>query len=49
MTRWGVAQRSHLVSRVFQNPLLGSCADLTVEENLALAQGRARGEGSSLR
>lgn len=48
VTRWGVAQRSHLVSRVFQNPLLGSCADLTVEENLALAQGRGQGRGLKL-
>lgn len=45
VTRWPVAQRSHLVSRVFQNPLAGSCADLTVEENLALAQRRGRRRG----
>jgi putative tryptophan/tyrosine transport system ATP-binding protein len=42
VTSWSVPRRAKLVSRVFQNPLLGSCADLTVEENLLLAQNRAR-------
>jgi putative tryptophan/tyrosine transport system ATP-binding protein len=42
VTRWSVPRRAKLVSRVFQNPLLGSCAELTVEENLLLAQNRAR-------
>ncbi len=42
VTHWSVPRRAKLVSRVFQNPLLGSCADLTVEENLLLAQNRAR-------
>ncbi|MEL7511786.1 MAG: ABC transporter ATP-binding protein [Cyanobacteria bacterium J06554_3] len=42
VTDWSVARRAALVSRVFQNPLAGSCADLTVEENLVLAQGRSR-------
>lgn len=42
VTTWPVSQRAKLVSRVFQNPLAGSCAELTVEENLVLAQNRAR-------
>ena len=42
ITRWPVAKRAKLVSRVFQNPLAGSCADLTLEENLVLAQRRSR-------
>jgi len=42
VTAWSVPQRAKLVSRVFQNPLAGSCAELTVEENLVLAQNRAR-------
>ena len=42
VTHQRVPQRAKLVSRVFQNPLAGSCADLTVEENLVLAQNRAR-------
>lgn len=50
VTHWPVALRSPLVSRVFQNPLAGSCADLTVEENLALAlqRGQRRGLGCAL-
>lgn len=45
VTTWPTAQRAALVSRVFQNPLLGSCADLTIEENLVLAfrRGQLRG------
>ena len=42
ITRWSVARRAKLISRVFQNPLAGSCAELTLEENLVLAQGRSR-------
>ena len=45
VTQKSTAQRAKLVARVFQNPLTGSCANLTVEENLALAyrRGQARG------
>lgn len=43
ITRWSIAKRAKLVSRVFQNPLAGSCAALTLEENLVLAQRRTRG------
>jgi len=42
VTNWSVAKRAKLVSRVFQNPLLGACPELTLEENLVLAQGRSR-------
>lgn len=42
VTAQSVPQRAKMVSRVFQNPLAGSCAELTVEENLVLAQNRAR-------
>lgn len=42
VTGWSVPRRAKLVSRVFQNPLAGSCAELSVEENLVLAQNRAR-------
>lgn len=34
LTAW---QRSHLVARVFQDPLAGTCEALTIEENMALA------------
>lgn len=45
VTTWSTARRATLVSRVFQNPLAGSCADLTIEENLVLAfrRGQLRG------
>lgn len=45
VTPWPTARRAELVSRVFQNPLVGSCADLTIEENLVLAfrRGQLRG------
>ncbi len=42
VTAWSVARRAKLISRVFQNPLAGSCAELTVEENLVLAQRRSQ-------
>lgn len=50
VTPWPTAKRATLVSRVFQNPLAGSCAELTIEENLALAlrRGQLRGLGPSL-
>lgn len=46
VTSWPTAKRAGLVARVFQDPLGGSCADLTIEENLALAN--ARGKRRSL-
>ncbi len=33
-------RRSSYVARVFQDPLAGTCENLTIEENLAVAQGR---------
>jgi putative ABC transport system ATP-binding protein len=47
VSRWPTAKRARLVSRVFQDPLAGSCADLTIEENLALAA--SRGQRRTLR
>jgi putative ABC transport system ATP-binding protein len=40
-------QRSSWVARVFQDPLIGSCGDLTVAENLALASKRGTSRGLS--
>ena len=37
--------RARRVSRVFQDPLAGTCAELTVAENMALAATRGRGRG----
>ncbi len=45
VTTWKTPRRAKLVARVFQNPLAGSCAQLTVEENLALAMRRGRSRG----
>lgn len=40
VTRQSTARRSSRVARVFQDPLAGSCGQLTIEENLALAAAR---------
>ncbi len=50
VTTWPTAKRAGLVARVFQDPLGGSCANLTIEENLALAyaRGKRRGFGASV-
>ncbi|MEO0757640.1 MAG: ABC transporter ATP-binding protein [Cyanobacteria bacterium J06648_16] len=45
VTHQSAAQRARQVSRVFQNPLAGSCAELTIEENLALALRRGKPRG----
>lgn len=38
-------ERSHLVARVFQDPMMGTCATLSIEENMALAAKRGYGRG----
>jgi putative ABC transport system ATP-binding protein len=50
VTRWSAAKRAGLVARVFQDPLAGSCGQLSIEENLALAaaRGKIRGLKSAL-
>ena len=45
VTRQSTARRSARVARVFQDPLAGSCGQLTVEENLALAAARGTTRG----
>lgn len=42
VTRLPAAARARFVSRVFQDPLAGTCEELTVEENIALATMRTR-------
>lgn len=42
VTKQTTAQRASLISRVFQDPLAGSCENLTIEENMALAWGRGK-------
>lgn len=45
VTRLNAWQRSHLVARVFQDPLAGTCEALTIEENMALAWRRGGSRG----
>ena len=40
VTKMPVWARSERVARVFQDPMAGTCEDLTIEENMALAQCR---------
>ncbi len=45
VTRWPPPRRARLVARVFQDPMAGTCENLTIEENLALAAARGRRRG----
>ncbi|WP_421723089.1 ABC transporter ATP-binding protein [Bauldia sp.] len=47
VSRQPTAKRSSRVARVFQDPLAGSCGDLTIEENLAIAAARGTRRGLS--
>lgn len=47
MTRQPVWGRARHVARVFQDPLAGTCEDLTIEENMALAKMRGQRRGFS--
>lgn len=50
VTKLKAENRAPYVSRVFQNPMLGTCGNLSIEENLALAcsRGYSRGLKSAL-
>lgn len=45
VTAWPAARRARLIGHVFQDPKTGTCEELTIEENLAIAAGRARRRG----
>ena len=45
MTRLPVWSRARHVARVFQDPMAGTCEDLTIEENMALAMMRGERRG----
>lgn len=47
ITRLAPHRRAGLVTRVFQDPMLGTAAAMTIEENLALAERRGKGHGLS--
>ena len=51
VTRQPVWDRAAQVARVFQDPMAGTCEDLTIEENLALAssRGESRGLGKAVK
>ncbi len=51
VTRWPEYRRAALISRVFQNPLLGTCPSATIEQNMALAalRGQKRGLGRGVK
>ena len=48
VTSWPVHKRAKYAARVFQNPLAGTCATLTIEENMALAYSRGKRRGWQL-
>lgn len=50
VTRLSEAKRAAHLGRVFQDPMMGTCADMWIEENLALAKrrGKVRGLGWSI-
>jgi putative ABC transport system ATP-binding protein len=45
VTTWPPHKRAQLISRVFQDPKMGTCEDMTILENFALARGRTRPRG----
>ena len=51
VTRQPVWDRARQVARVFQDPMAGTCEDLTIEENMALAhaRGQRRGLGKAVK
>lgn len=47
VTGWPEYKRARLISRVFQDPLLGTCPSATIEQNMALAKKRGQWRGFS--
>ena len=45
VTRQAVWDRARKVARVFQDPMAGTCENLTIEENMSLALGRGQFRG----
>ncbi|MDR1656503.1 MAG: ATP-binding cassette domain-containing protein [Deltaproteobacteria bacterium] len=45
ITYWPEHKRAGLIGRVFQDPLAGTCASMTIEENMALALRRGQRRG----
>lgn len=51
ITSWPEHRRAKFIGRVFQDPLRGTCASLSIEENISLAlrRGKTRGFGMGVR
>lgn len=51
VTGWPEFRRAKIISRVFQDPLLGTCPSATIEQNLALSlkRGKRRGLGRGVK
>ncbi|MFZ5425845.1 MAG: ABC transporter ATP-binding protein [Thermodesulfobacteriota bacterium] len=47
ITNWPEHRRAKFIGRVFQDPLMGSAASLSIEENMALADRRGKPRGLS--
>ncbi|WP_243358761.1 ABC transporter ATP-binding protein [Fundidesulfovibrio terrae] len=47
ITTWPEYKRARFIGRVFQDPLMGSAASLSIEENMALADRRGKVRGLS--
>jgi putative ABC transport system ATP-binding protein len=45
ITQWSEHKRAQFVGRVFQDPLLGTCGTLSIEQNLAIAKQRGNRRG----
>ncbi len=45
ISTWPEYKRAKLIARVFQDPLLGTCAHASIEQNLALANKRGKKRG----
>lgn len=45
ITNWPEHKRARFIGRVFQDPLLGTCSALSIEQNLALAKKRGSRRG----
>ncbi|MCJ8322910.1 MAG: ABC transporter ATP-binding protein [Rhizobiales bacterium] len=45
ITKWAVHKRSKIISRVFQDPKMGTCENLSILENYAIACGRTQPKG----
>ncbi|MGJ8624683.1 MAG: ABC transporter ATP-binding protein [Yoonia sp.] len=45
VTKWPVYKRARFLSRVFQDPKMGTCEDLSILENFALAHARTKPRG----